>query len=149
MNHPVLLYDGQCNLCRAIVQWVAERDKDEVLRFAALQSTPGQQLLAQHSLPPTYLESAVFFEDGRTYLGSDAVLKTLEYVKSPWRNSKVIARVIPKVFRDWGYKRVSNNRSIISKLAGTIDERWEPGPKLRHRFLDYEFPDRTQEELHH
>lgn len=90
----------------------------------------------------------MFFEDGRTYLGSDSVFKTLGYLRPPWRNSRIIARVIPRAFRDWGYKRVSNNRSIISRLAGTIDERWEPEPQLRHRFLDYDFPDRTQEELH-
>lgn len=137
MQHPVLLFDGECNFCRAIIHWIAKNDPKGIIRFAQLQSEKAKQLLAQHNIDPEFRESAVLFEEGRYYIHSDSVMQTFKYLQTPWRHTKM-ARVIPRVIRDWGYRRVSRNRSTISKAVGTIDCRWEPPPQYRHRFLDYD-----------
>jgi len=52
-EHPILLFDGVCNLCNSLVQFVVEHDAAGTFRFASLQSTVGQALLERHGLPPT------------------------------------------------------------------------------------------------
>lgn len=42
---PVILFDGNCNLCNGGVQFVLDYDKDGVFRFASLQSDAGKALL--------------------------------------------------------------------------------------------------------
>ena len=49
-HHPVLLFDGVCNLCNASVQWVLLRDPRGIFQFAALQSEAGQALLRRFGL---------------------------------------------------------------------------------------------------
>lgn len=42
---PVILFDGNCNLCNGGVQFVLDFDKDGLFRFASLQSDAGKALL--------------------------------------------------------------------------------------------------------
>jgi predicted DCC family thiol-disulfide oxidoreductase YuxK len=135
MDQPILLYDGNCNLCRNIVRWIVANDLEKRLRFATLQSSIGSQLLAQHQLPPAYESSAVLIHGGRRWLNSDGVLQSLRHLHTPWRFARA-GRLIPRLLRDWGYRRVSRNRSIISRLFGTTHEPWVPPPNVRDRFLD-------------
>jgi predicted DCC family thiol-disulfide oxidoreductase YuxK len=37
-NHPILLFDGVCNLCNGFVQFIIRRDPEARFRFASLQS---------------------------------------------------------------------------------------------------------------
>lgn len=45
---PIVLYDGECGLCSASVQYLLDHDRRGVLRFAALQGETGRSALAQH-----------------------------------------------------------------------------------------------------
>ncbi|RZL12977.1 MAG: DUF393 domain-containing protein, partial [Hymenobacter sp.] len=47
---PVLLFDGVCNLCNGLVQFIIRHDPQARLRFAALQSEAGCALLAANGL---------------------------------------------------------------------------------------------------
>jgi predicted DCC family thiol-disulfide oxidoreductase YuxK len=50
-ERPIVLFDGVCNLCNGLVQFVIRRDPPPArVRFAALQSNAGQQLLREHGL---------------------------------------------------------------------------------------------------
>ncbi|WP_254451291.1 thiol-disulfide oxidoreductase DCC family protein [Hymenobacter sp. UV11] len=49
----VVLFDGVCNLCNGLVQFIIRYDRAGRFRFAALQSAAGQALLAAHGLPPS------------------------------------------------------------------------------------------------
>ena len=66
-DHPVLLFDGVCNLCNGVVQRIIPRDPEGRIRFAPLQSETGKALLAGHGLPPGDLDSAVLVERYRFY----------------------------------------------------------------------------------
>jgi predicted DCC family thiol-disulfide oxidoreductase YuxK len=41
---PVILFDGVCNLCNALVRFVIRHDPSGIFRFAAQQSPIGQAL---------------------------------------------------------------------------------------------------------
>ena len=59
-DHPVILFDGVCNLCTGSVQFVIERDSRKQFRFASLQSPVAERLLGRRD----DLESMVLVEDG-------------------------------------------------------------------------------------
>ena len=75
-DHPVLLFDGVCNLCNGVVQFIIPRDPAGRIRFAPLQSETGKALLSGHGLPPGQLDSVVLVEERpfeeRNYVGSEA-----------------------------------------------------------------------------
>ena len=133
-GHPILLFDGKCNFCRACVKWTAKRDSKGTMRYAALQSPAGARLLEAHGLPPDYDNSVALIDDDGTHLRSDAVLRLLRHVGGGWRFAAGL-RVLPRFARDLGYELVSRNRSVVSKAVGTRDHRWEPPPELKDRFL--------------
>jgi predicted DCC family thiol-disulfide oxidoreductase YuxK len=64
-EHPVILFDGVCNFCNATINFIIQRDKKRVFRFAALQSEAGQRLLKQYGLSSTGLDSFVLIYKGK------------------------------------------------------------------------------------
>ncbi|MEZ5023494.1 MAG: DUF393 domain-containing protein [Chitinophagales bacterium] len=46
----IVLFDGVCNLCNSSVQFTIKRDKNELLKFASLQSEVGESLLEKYNL---------------------------------------------------------------------------------------------------
>ena len=45
---PIVLFDGHCNFCSGVVNFLLARDARGVLRFAALQSPAGKQIGRAH-----------------------------------------------------------------------------------------------------
>jgi predicted DCC family thiol-disulfide oxidoreductase YuxK len=128
---PLILFDGVCNLCSWSVQFLAPRDRDGMLRFAAVQSAVGQSVLKQHGLPTDDYESFVLVEDGRAYFKSAAFFRTLRYMRWPWRLLG-IGRVLPRRLADWLYDRVARNRyTVFGRKAVCM----LPRPDLAARFL--------------
>jgi predicted DCC family thiol-disulfide oxidoreductase YuxK len=95
---PVVLFDGDCGLCDRWVQFVLKADSAERFRFAPLQV----QEMAQ-------ADSVMLRVDGRVYLRSEAVLRTLGQLGFPYRVSLVL-RWIPLRLRDAVYDLVARHR---------------------------------------
>lgn len=108
-----------------------ENDREPRVRFAALQSEPGAALARAHGIDPERLDSIVFVTGGVAWQHSDAVLRMLGHLRAPWRWGRV-ARILPRAFRDWCYRRVARNRY---RLFGKTDTCMVPTPALRQRFL--------------
>lgn len=106
---PVLLFDGECNLCNSSVQWVLKRDKKGVFRFAALQSEAGRALLDTYGLSNQSFDSVVLVDEIRAYTHSDAVIELLRRLGGPWAVFGALG-VVPKPFRDGIYKIIARNR---------------------------------------
>ncbi|MGI8636542.1 MAG: thiol-disulfide oxidoreductase DCC family protein, partial [Segetibacter sp.] len=74
IQHPVILYDGVCNLCNTAVQFVIKRDKKNVFKFASLQSSFGQNFLKKHLMQSSTFNSFILGENGKIYSKSTAAL---------------------------------------------------------------------------
>ena len=133
-QRPVVLFDGNCNFCRACVHWLVEHDPAGNLQFAAMESPVGRQILESVGLDPDAIESVVYVDQTGLYKKSSAVLKAVSNTEGPWRRTLGFRRV-PRFIRDFFYEGISNNRPVISRLVGTIDHRYEPEGKERERFL--------------
>ena len=130
-RHPVVLFDGVCNLCNASVGFLIDRDPDAVFRFAPLQSDIGRALVADCDLEGE--DSIVLVEDGQCYLRSDAALRIAGRMRGAWPLLGVF-RLVPRPLRDALYRTVAQNRY---RWFGKQDACRLPTPDLQRRFLDF------------
>jgi predicted DCC family thiol-disulfide oxidoreductase YuxK len=129
---PVLLFDGVCNLCNGVVQWLVPRDPEGRIRYAPLQSDVGARLLGRCGLPDDQLESVVLVEGGDCYTKSEAALRVASHLETPARHLALF-RVVPRVLRDAVYDLVADYRY---RVFGRRDQCMVPTPDLRDRFLE-------------
>jgi predicted DCC family thiol-disulfide oxidoreductase YuxK len=132
MDHPVLLFDGECNLCNGAVQFVIKRDPDAVFRFASLQSDAGQAILERHDLPKEDFDTMVYLEGDEVWTKSTAALRILRRLGGVWGVAYSFI-VIPRPVRDAVYAVIVRNRY---RWFGKRDECMVPTPDLRARFLE-------------
>ena len=129
--HPLVLFDGVCNLCTGVVRFVIERDPDARFRFAPLQSELGRALQQRHGLDPDALTTFVVIDVDGAATRSTAVLRILRGLPAPWRWLYPL-RAIPRPLRDALYGLVARNRY---RWFGRRDTCLVPTPELRSRFL--------------
>ena len=131
-QHPVVLFDGVCNLCNRCVRYIVRRDPQARFRFAALQSQAGRNLLAAHGREPGSLDTMVLIEGGEVFARSDAALRIARTLRGPSR-MLAAAAVIPRPLRDWLYDLVASRRY---QWFGRKDSCPMPEPGIAQRFLE-------------
>ena len=133
-NHkPVLiLFDGVCNLCNGLVQFIIRRDAKGKFKFASLQSEVGRSLLKQFNIDPDLLHSIVVIDNGVAFQRSDAVLRIANYLGGRWKILTAF-KILPKFFRDGCYNVVAANRY---RIFGKQDSCMIPTPELKDRFVE-------------
>ena len=126
----IVLFDGVCNLCNGVVQFIITQDKVGVFQFASQQSEIGQALLEAHQLPA--MNTVVLIDGVKVYTRSDAVLEIMKRLPTPWSWLGGL-KIIPNFLRDAVYKLIARYRYNI---FGRREACWLPTPELRARFLD-------------
>lgn len=131
-HKQLILFDGVCNLCNATVQYVIKRDKNDVFRFAALQSDIGQDIIKAFKIDTKQTDSIILYseENGLSYK-STAALKITRGLGFPY-NSATMFFIIPSFIRDWVYDIIARNRY---KWYGKRDQCMIPTPELNAKFL--------------
>lgn len=129
-QHPVLLFDGVCNLCNGSVQFIIDRDPDAQFRFASLQSEAGRQLLEARGIKND-LDTVVLVDGEQVYERSDAALRVFRHLGGLWL-LMLIFWPLPRVIRDWVYNFVATNRY---RLFGKQEFCMIPTEDNRRRFL--------------
>ena len=132
--HPIVLFDGVCNLCNRSGVHIIRHDPKARFRLASLQSSIGREIVAQHGLDPDALETIVLIDRGTVYTKSDAALRIARRLRGPSRFWWT-ARFVPRAPRDAAYDWVARNRY---RWFGKRDECMVPRPSDRDRFLDYD-----------
>lgn len=132
MQNPIILFDGVCNLCEGVVKFLIRRDKNDVFRFASLQSEVGQALLQKFHLPTQNYNSFVLVVDEKVYLRSSAALKVCEFLGGFWK-ILAIFWLIPKPLRDAIYSYIAKNRY---KWFGKRNKCIIPTPEIKRKFIE-------------
>lgn len=130
-QHPILLFDGVCNLCNGSVQWVIRHDPEAKFRFASLQSEAGQALLHQHNLPTNEMNTVVLIDGEKAYTRSDVPLQIFGKMGGAWLVLAAL-RIVPRFIRDAVYDWIARNRY---RWFGKQEACWLPTPALKARFL--------------
>lgn len=131
LSHPVILFDGVCNLCNASVQYVIKHDKKKLFRFASLQSSFGEKILKENNLPNTTFNSFILY-DNKIYTRSTAALLVAKKLSGLIKLSYGFI-IFPKFIRDAVYNIIAKNRY---KWFGKKEACWLPTPELKELFLD-------------
>lgn len=129
--HPILLFDGYCNLCNAAVTAVIRIDTKGLFRFASLQSETGEALLRETGFEKDTPDSVLLIYKGSASIKSEAALDVLKLLGGGYRLFGVF-RFIPRVLRDPIYDWIARNRY---RWFGKRDTCMLPTPDLKQRFL--------------
>jgi predicted DCC family thiol-disulfide oxidoreductase YuxK len=131
-SSSVILFDGVCNLCNGVVQFVIERDPGARFQFAALQTDAAARLIESTGFQGRIPDSIVLIEDGQVWTRSTAALRIARRLSFPWFAINVF-KVVPRPLRDWIYNLVAGNRYA---WFGQRETCMVPTPALRARFLE-------------
>jgi len=131
-RHPVVLFDGVCNLCHGAIRFLVRHDRSGVFRFAPLDSSVGRALLDAYGLPTEDHDSFVLIDGDGAHRKSTAALRVARRLDPPW-NLAWVLRVVPRRLRDVGYDLVAEYRYDV---FGRKDACEVPEPEIRDRFLD-------------
>ena len=130
-GEPILLFDGVCGLCDRFVQFILRHDSTGKIRFAALQSETGQDLLRRFALPEKDLSFVVLIEGDKSYVRSSAALRSMQYLDGRWKYLSFL-RVIPMALSDAAYDFVARRRY---SWFGKYDQCIVPSAETKKRFL--------------
>ncbi|NJC25966.1 putative DCC family thiol-disulfide oxidoreductase YuxK [Lewinella antarctica] len=131
-SHPILFFDGVCNLCNGAVQWLLANDKKGELRFASLQSDLAQELLPAAGIDLATLDSLVLYRDGRAQIYSDAALGTGQLIGGVYGKLARLGFLVPQFLRNGVYRFVARNRY---RWFGKRAECMLPRPEWKPRFV--------------
>jgi predicted DCC family thiol-disulfide oxidoreductase YuxK len=132
VDKPIILFDGICNFCNAMVNFIIRQDKKNVFLFCPLQSDSGKRLLEQYKIDWKANDSFVVIENGKAHQKSNAALRL--YNKLPWFwKWTQIFWIIPKFIRDGVYNFIAKNRY---RWFGKKEECMIPTKEVRAKFLE-------------
>jgi predicted DCC family thiol-disulfide oxidoreductase YuxK len=137
--HPIIFFDGVCNLCNASVVWLLQHDRRARFRFASLQSDAARRLLAEHARAAADPDSVLLLDGDGLHVRSDAALRIAAQLGLPWSLAGV-AWVLPRAVRDALYRWIAANRY---RWFGRRDACLMPRPEWASRFLDAGEPVRS------
>jgi len=132
--HPIVLFDGVCNVCDQAVLFIVDRDRRQRFRFASIQSPTGARLLAAHGLSglAQVVSTMVLIEGERVYTHSAAALRIARQLDGAWPLLSLFW-LVPGPLRDLAYRYFAAHRY---RWFGQLEACRVPTPELRSRFLD-------------
>ena len=129
---PILFFDGECNLCNGVVQFILKRDKKKIFLFSPLQSVRGEEAMNKTGIYAGEKSgSFILFYKGKYYTRSSAALLMFRLLGGSWV-LLYAGIVFPLFLRDGVYNLVARNRY---KWFGKRDSCMVPTPDVMARFL--------------
>ena len=128
----IVLFDGVCNFCNSSVNFIIDKDKSDVFRFASLQSDFGQMRLKEFKLPTDSFSTLILVSNGKCFTRSSAALRIAKELSFPY-NLIFAFIVIPPFIRNFFYDIVSRNRY---RWFGKKDACRIPSPEERAKFIE-------------
>lgn len=131
-NKKIILFDGHCNLCSGVVQFLIKNDHHDVFRYASLQSETGISILQHIGLDPKTTDSIVLYVPNVAYyIKSDAAFEIATHL-SIFYQLVGILKIFPKKLRDLVYDFIAKNRY---NWFGKTESCMMPNPEILSKFL--------------
>jgi predicted DCC family thiol-disulfide oxidoreductase YuxK len=111
VGQRILFFDGVCNLCNGVVEFLLRQDPDGDLKFASLQGETSNRLLP-HAVRSA-LNTVVYFQDGQLSFKSRAALAVMRRLPGRWAFLAQVLRMVPSPILDWIYDQVAEARYAI------------------------------------
>ena len=116
----ILLLDGDCGLCTHTAVYLHPRLRQaNSIRFLAIESKEGQELIATFSEKFQRADSVYLIRNGKPYMRSAAGIRFLLYLKWYYSMWFPIAWFVPLPLRDIAYRFVARFRHRVFKRPAT------------------------------
>ena len=99
-EHPIVVFDGVCVLCNGFIQWMIDKDTEQVFRYVSLQDFESSQ---------TSMDSVLLYDQGLVYSKSDVSMEVVAKLNKPYQWLSVL-RWVPLFIRDTVYVLIAKNR---------------------------------------
>lgn len=131
-DKKIILFDGVCNLCDATIQRIIKADKNDLFRFAALDSEIGSAILDHIGIDRTKTDSIVLYEPGQAYyIKAKAALQIASYLGGAYSLLSIL-QIFPTFILDKGYAYIAQNRY---KWYGKKEQCMVPTAEIKAKFL--------------
>ncbi len=132
IDSKVILFDGVCNFCNSSINFVIDKDKRDVFRFASLQSGFGQKCLQDFNLPLDKFSTLILVSGNNHYTRSSAALRIAKDISFPYNLSYAFI-IVPPFIRNIFYDLIARNRY---KWFGKKEVCRIPSPEERAKFIE-------------
>ncbi len=105
----IILFDDNCNLCKASVKFLANHDKKNRLSYVPLNSQESRSVLKNVGVNFVQKNTVYFIYKNKAYIKSTAVLKAMSLLSFP-ANLLSIFIIVPRFIRDYFYGIIARNR---------------------------------------
>jgi predicted DCC family thiol-disulfide oxidoreductase YuxK len=98
-KNDIILFDGTCNLCNGVVNFIKRHDKRGHFCFVPLESEKASEYINNFENQGMSKGSLALISNGKIYLKSDAVLHILKCLDGLWP-ALYIFKIVPRLIRD-------------------------------------------------
>ena len=126
----IILFDGVCNLCSNSVSLLIKYDKNNIFRFAAMQTKAGERIMQEYRVLNDR-KSIILIKQGFVLYKSDAIIEIAKQITG-WPSILKFGFLFPKFFRDGIYDLIAKNRYFLFGKKETCSI---PSEKDSKRFI--------------
>ena len=107
----IILFDGVCNLCGNSVSLLIKYDKNNIFRFAAMQTKAGENIMQEYHILNDR-KSIILIKQGSVFYKSDAIIEIAKQITG-WPSILKYGILFPKFLRDGIYDLIAKNRYFL------------------------------------
>lgn len=108
----LILFDGVCNLCNGVVDFIIKWDKYNRFIFTAIQSEEAELVRKKFDLKESDISSIILIKNNKAYHNSTAILNIIKELPSFWKILYIFI-TIPEPLRNYVYDIIANRRYRI------------------------------------
>jgi predicted DCC family thiol-disulfide oxidoreductase YuxK len=115
-NSLLILYDSQCNFCRAFISKLSLLDVNSGnFNATDLRSAEARKILKDHGVDFVSLNTIYCVFNGQVNVKSRAIFLILSFARKPWCYLSYFEK-LPRFLTDCVYTRVARSRYLISRF---------------------------------
>lgn len=105
----IIFYDGHCNLCNRVLQFIIRRDKKRIFQYLPLQSKEAGDLLSLKQSNNQNPDSVILLENNKIYSKTEAIYRILPKLGQGYK-LLLVFKLIPNQWTDSVYDWIAANR---------------------------------------
>lgn len=127
----IVLFDGVCNICNRLVNFIIAKDKNNLFKFASLQSGTADKIIKKFCPEQNKIYSVLLIENEKFYKNSTAILRIFKNISGLWKLFYIFI-IVPPFIRDAVYNVIAKKRYL---WFGKKDRCMVPDDKIIQKFL--------------
>lgn len=132
-ENEIVFFDGECNLCSKSVQFILKHERNNKMKFCALQSEFAQTFLKNLGVSFQSQASIILVKNNEYFTASDALIH-IGYNLKWYLRWMVVFKLIPAFIRNIVYFKIAKNRY---KWFGRKERCYLPNGNTESRFITF------------